>query len=72
MLNDKDTNASKLNSKEAFIKSDVIKKISSKQPLGMDGLIKDIKSKGGKVGVFPISENNWVDTGTKENKFINS
>ena len=38
----------------------------------MDGLIKDIKSKGGKVGVFPISENNWVDTGTKENKFINS
>ena len=55
-----------------LVKADVIKKISSKQPLGMDGLIKDIKSKGGKVGVFPISENNWVDTGTKENKFINS
>ena len=29
----------------------------------MDALIKDIKRKGGKIGVFPISENNWIDTG---------
>ena len=29
----------------------------------MDALIKDVKRKGGKIGVFPISENNWIDTG---------
>ena len=53
-----------------LLKPDIIKKISSKQPVSMDSLIKDIKRKGGKVGVFPISENSWVDTGAKENKFI--
>ena len=32
----------------------------------MDILIKKIKNKGGKIGVFPISENNWIDVGTLE------
>ena len=36
----------------------------------MDTLIKKIKSEGGKIGVFPISENNWHDTGENQNKFI--
>ena len=34
----------------------------------MDDLIKKVKKKGGKIGVFPISENDWLDTGTKENE----
>ena len=29
----------------------------------MTHLMEKIKSIGGKVGVFPISENSWVDTG---------
>ena len=29
----------------------------------MDQLITKIKNRGGKIGVFPISENNWLDTG---------
>ena len=34
--------------------------------LDMDILLKKVKNKGGKVGVFPISENSWKDTGSLE------
>ena len=37
--------------------------VSRNKFLGMDDLIKKVKKKGGKVGVFPISEENWYDTG---------
>lgn len=53
-----------------LVKPEVIKKVSNKDPLGMDTLIKKIKSQGGKIGVFPISENNWHDTGENQNKFV--
>ena len=44
-------------------KPDIIKKISNKGIFQMDMLIKKIKNNGGKVGVFPIDENSWIDTG---------
>ena len=53
-----------------LVKPEVIKKVSNKDPLGMDALIKKIKNEGGKIGVFPISENNWHDTGEHQNKLI--
>ena len=33
----------------------------------MDELIKKLKKLKMKIGVFPINENSWVDTGTLEN-----
>ncbi len=32
----------------------------------MDVLIKRVKQKGGKIGVFPINADNWKDTGLGE------
>ena len=49
-----------------LVKAEIIKKLSKKDPLQMDDLIKKIKNNGGKVGVFPISENSWHDTGKEE------
>ncbi len=47
-----------------LMKSDVIKSINKNKYLDMDILLKKVKSKGGKIGVFPISETNWKDTGS--------
>ena len=30
----------------------------------MDELIQKVKLSGGKVGVFPVSGNSWIDTGS--------
>ena len=49
-----------------LIKPKVINKVIKNKPIEMDILIKKIKNKGGKIGVFPISENNWIDVGTLE------
>ena len=46
-----------------LIKPKVLRSIRSKKPLEMDQLITKIKNQGGRIGVFPISENNWLDTG---------
>lgn len=46
-----------------LFKPEIIKLVSRNKFLGMDDLIKKVKKKGGKVGVFPISEGNWYDTG---------
>ena len=46
------------------MKSDVIKSINKNKYLDMDILLKKVKSKGGKIGVFPISETNWKDIGS--------
>ena len=40
-------------------------KLNSK--INMDELIKKLKKLKMKIGVFPINENSWVDTGTLEN-----
>ena len=29
----------------------------------MNNLIEKVKNSGGRIGVFPISENSWIDTG---------
>lgn len=49
-----------------LMKASVIKKISRDKPLDMDVLIKKIKKNKGKVGVFPISEDDWTDIGNIE------
>ena len=46
-----------------LFKPEVVKLVSRNKFLGMDDLIKKVKKKDGKVGVFPISEENWYDTG---------
>tara|TARA_B100001057_G_C22847265_1_gene949581 strand:+ start:979 stop:2040 length:1062 start_codon:yes stop_codon:yes gene_type:complete len=47
-----------------LIKPSVIKAVSNNKHLDMDILLKKVKSRGGKVGVFPISENSWRDIGS--------
>ena len=46
-----------------LIKSEVIKKIPTRKKFDMDELIKKIKLSKSKIGIFPISESNWIDTG---------
>ena len=46
-----------------LFKPEIIRLIPKNKFLAMDILIKKIKEKGGKIGVFPISEENWHDTG---------
>ena len=46
-----------------LFRPEIVKLVSRNKFLGMDDLIKKVKKKGGKVGVFPISEGNWYDTG---------
>ena len=46
-----------------LIKPEVIKKIQNKKKYDMDELIKKIQHSTGKIGIFPISESNWIDTG---------
>ena len=45
--------------------------IPNKGPYDIDELIKKLKIKRKKIGVFPISENSWIDTGFLRNKEIN-
>lgn len=47
-----------------LLKPEILKYVKKNTPLGMDELIKKIKMKKKKIGVFPISDDNWVDTGT--------
>jgi len=47
-----------------LIKPSVISSVAKNKYLDMDILLKKVKSKGGKVGVFPISESSWKDTGS--------
>ena len=49
-------------------KPKIIKLIKKNVPYGMDQLIKKINKTKGKVGVFPIGEENWIDTGSYQNK----
>ena len=50
---------------------DLIENLSRK--FGSQSIVISIEAKkktNGKIGVFPISENNWHDTGEHQNKFI--
>ena len=47
-----------------LIKPEVINLVKSNKNLGMDELIHMVKAAGGKVGVFPVSGDSWVDTGS--------
>jgi dTDP-glucose pyrophosphorylase len=53
-----------------LFKPEILKYVKKNTPLEMDNLIKLIKNKKKKIGVFPISENSWIDTGSpnKEEK----
>ena len=44
-----------------LFRPEIIKLVSRNKFLEMDDLIKKVKKKIGKVGVFPISEDNWYD-----------
>ncbi len=50
----------------------VIKFLKKNSPMDMDQLIKIVKSKKKKIGVYPISEKNWYDVGewSEYNKLI--
>ena len=53
-----------------LFKPEVINLVKKNKFLDMDALIKKVKQKGGRIGVFPISADNWKDTGHGE-KSIN-
>ena len=46
-----------------IIKPQVLKYISKNKPLDMDKLMKLLKQKRKKIGIFPVSEKNWTDVG---------
>ena len=46
-----------------LLKPEIIKKIPSTNSFNMNNLIEKVKNSGGRIGVFPISENSWIDTG---------
>jgi len=46
-----------------LFKPEVINLIPKNEFLEMDTLIKKVKQRGGKIGVFPINEDNWQDIG---------
>ena len=46
-----------------LFKPEVINLVSKNEFLEMDTLIKKVKQRGGKIGVFPINEDNWQDIG---------
>ncbi len=46
-----------------LLKPEIIKKIPSTSSFNMNNLIEKVKNSGGRIGVFPISENSWIDTG---------
>lgn len=47
-----------------LIKPEVITLVKKNKNLGMDELIQKVKLSGGKVGVFPVSGDSWIDTGS--------
>ena len=49
-----------------LIKPEIINLVKKNKMLGMDELIKKVKVSGGKVGVFPVSGESWIDTGTSD------
>ena len=52
-----------------LFKPDVLNYLKNNSFIEMDEFIKEIKNKKKKIGVFPISESNWIDTGIpKERK----
>jgi len=51
-----------------LFKPEIINLVSKNKFLEMDALIKKVKQRGGKIGVFPISEENWHDTGQTHEK----
>ena len=55
-----------------LMNSNVIKFIKKNSFMNMDQLIKILKNKKKKIGVYPISENNWYDVGewSEYNKLI--
>ena len=46
-----------------LFKPEIINLVAKNKFLEMDVLIKKVKQKGGKIGIFPISEDNWRDIG---------
>ena len=51
-----------------IIKKDIIKLIPKKKGTILTIYLKTIFLKGKKVGIFPISEDNWIDIGSFERK----
>lgn len=45
------------------IKSKLLKYIPPNKSYHMTHLIEDVKKNNGKIGIYPISENSWIDTG---------
>lgn len=53
----------KINSGLYILEANVLNEISNNQHLDITELIQKIKSRKGKVGVFPVSEKSWKDIG---------
>lgn len=45
------------------VESKVIEEIEKDQYIGFPDIIEEYKSRGEKIGVYPISDNNWMDMG---------
>ena len=48
------------------LQADILKYIPENKTYYMTDLIEAVRNKGGKVGIYPISENSWVDIGQWE------
>ena len=46
-----------------LLRHSAVKRIPNNKQYNITDLINDVRNNGGKVGVYPISEKSWLDTG---------
>jgi NDP-sugar pyrophosphorylase family protein len=46
-----------------ILEPQLLQEIPKNKPFDITTLIREIKTRGGKIGVFPVSENSWIDIG---------
>jgi len=50
-----------------FAEPKIIEELEENRPVEFPDIIKKYKSRGEKIGVYPISENSWMDMGSLMN-----
>jgi NDP-sugar pyrophosphorylase family protein len=61
----------KINSGMYILEPHLIEEIPQNKFFHITQLIEEVKSRGGRVGVFPISEKSWIDIGNWDEYFKN-
>ena len=46
-----------------IVEPEVVDEFEDNTPAGFPDIIEKCRAKGGKIGIYPISENSWLDMG---------